>query len=131
VFENLIGNALKFTPKGGRVTVAAKAEDKDVVFSVADTGSGIPPESLSHIFDRFWQASKRAGRLGAGLGLPITKGIIEAHEGRIWVESAPGHGSAFFFTVPIAPAEDSTTGIKTRMESARRRDQRPTRRQSS
>jgi len=104
VFENLIGNALKFTPEGGRITVGAAGTDKEVVFSVADTGAGIAPESLPHVFDRFWQATARAARLGAGLGLPITKGIVEAHEGRIWVESAAERGTTFFFTAPIAPA---------------------------
>jgi signal transduction histidine kinase len=104
VFENLFGNALKFTPEGGRITVGAAATDKEVVFSVADTGAGIAPENLPHVFDRFWQATARAARLGAGLGLPITKGIVEAHEGRIWVESAAERGTTFFFTAPIAPA---------------------------
>ena len=75
------------------------------MFSVADTGSGIPPENVPHVFDRFWQAATRAGRLGAGLGLPITKGIVEAHGGRIWVESKVGRGSTFFFTIPMARAE--------------------------
>ena len=105
VFDNLIGNALKFTPEGGRITVAAAAGERDVMFSVADTGPGIAPESLPHVFDRFWQAATRASRLGAGLGLPITKGIVEAHGGRIWVDSMPGRGTTFFFTIPIAAAE--------------------------
>ena len=77
------------------------------LFSVADTGSGIAPESLPHVFDRFWQATTRAGRLGAGLGLPITKGIVEAHGGRIWVESEVGRGSTFFFTIPAVPRRRS------------------------
>jgi signal transduction histidine kinase len=72
----------------------------DIIFSVADTGPGIDPESLRHIFDRFWQAATRAQHLGAGLGRPVTKGIVEAHGGRIWVESEPGHGSTFYFTIP-------------------------------
>ena len=103
VFENLIGNAIKFTPPGGRITAGATLKDEDVVFRVADTGSGIPTEHLPHVFDRFWQAT-RTGRQGAGLGLPITRGIIEAHGGRIWVESAAGSGSTFFFTIPKAVA---------------------------
>jgi PAS domain S-box-containing protein len=121
VFDNLIANAIKFTPKGGRITVAAADRDKEVVFSVADTGSGIPPESLPNVFDRFWQASSRARRLGAGLGLPITKGIVEAHRGRIWAESLVGRGSTFFFTVPYVPAEDSTVGSRTRVGASRRK----------
>jgi PAS domain S-box-containing protein len=87
VFENLIGNAIKFTEAGGRITVGAASRGDEVAFRIADTGCGIESENLGRIFDRFWQAS-RAGRRGAGLGLPITKGIVEAHGGRIWVESA-------------------------------------------
>lgn len=101
VFENLIGNALKFTTSGGLITVGASPRDGDVLFWVTDTGSGIAADDLPHLFDRFWQARK-AQRLGAGLGLPIVKGIIEAHRGRIWVESTPGQGSTFFFTIPTA-----------------------------
>jgi signal transduction histidine kinase len=101
VFENLIGNAIKFTKTGGSITVGATSRDHEVTFRVADTGCGIAPENLPHIFDRFWQAS-RSGRAGAGLGLPITKGIVQAHRGRIWVESAAGSGSTFFFTIPTA-----------------------------
>src|SRR5688572_5995679 len=101
VFENLIGNAIKFTPAGGRITAGATATDEGVVFRVADTGSGIPSDDLPRVFDRFWQAT-RTGRRGAGLGLPITRGIVEAHGGRIWVESTAGHGSTFFFTIPRA-----------------------------
>jgi signal transduction histidine kinase len=101
VFENLIGNAIKFTKAGGSITVSAASRDHEVVFQVADTGSGIAPENLPRVFDRFWQAS-RSGRVGAGLGLLITKGIVEAHRGRIWVESAAGSGSTFFFTIPTA-----------------------------
>jgi len=99
VFENLIGNAIKFTKAGGSITVGATSEDHEVTFRVADTGSGIAPENLPRVFDRFWQASA-SGRSGAGLGLPITKGIVEAHRGRIWVESVAGSGSTFFFTIP-------------------------------
>jgi signal transduction histidine kinase len=101
VFENLIGNAIKFTNAGGSITVGAAPRDHEVVFRVADTGSGIAPENLPRVFDRFWQAS-RTGRIGAGLGLQIAKGIVEAHGGRIWVESAAGSGSTFFFTIPTA-----------------------------
>ena len=102
VFENLIGNAIKFTEPGGRIVVRARPEGDDVQFSVSDTGSGIDVESLRHVFDRFWQAATGAQRLGAGLGLPVTKGIVEAHGGRIWVESEPGRGSTFYFTVPAS-----------------------------
>lgn len=101
IFENLIGNALKFTEPGGRITVGATSRDGEVLFRVEDTGSGIAAGELPYLFDRFWQARK-AGRHGAGLGLPIVKGIVEAHAGRIWVESAPGRGTTFFFTIPVA-----------------------------
>jgi signal transduction histidine kinase len=104
VFENLIGNAIKFTEPGGRITAGAALRDHDVVFWVADTGSGIASEHLPRIFDRFWQATI-AGRQGAGLGLPITKGIVEAHGGRIWVESTRGRGTTFSFTIPKASQE--------------------------
>jgi PAS domain S-box-containing protein len=103
VFENLIGNAIKFTEPPGVITIGVEPDDPNVVFSISDTGAGIGPESLNHVFDPFWQAATRAGRLGAGLGLPITKGIVEAHRGKIWVESALGGGSTFSFTIPMAP----------------------------
>lgn len=103
VFGNLLANAIKFTPKGGRVTLRAWREDDKIVFEVADTGSGIPPENLAHLFERFWQA-RQADSRGVGLGLPITKGIVEAHGGRIWVESEVGKGSSFRFALPAAPA---------------------------
>ena len=100
VFANLIGNAIKFTPKGGQITIHACQENDIVRFTVADTGPGIPPEHLDHVFDRYWQA-KSTAKLGAGLGLSIAKGIVEAHGGRIWVESPPGSGAQFNFTLPV------------------------------
>jgi signal transduction histidine kinase len=133
VFDNLIGNALKFTPKGGCITVeTAAARDGEVVFSVADTGPGIARESLQHIFEPFWQAATRAGRLGAGLGLPITRGIVDAHGGRIWVESELERGSTFVFASPTAPAEkDGSSAVKPAGLAAQRRDSRRPRRQRS
>jgi PAS domain S-box-containing protein len=104
VFDNLIGNAIKFTRPGGAITVGTASKDHEAVFWVADTGRGIAPEHLPLVFDRFWQATK-SGRHGAGLGLPITKGIVEAHGGRIWVESKQGKGSIFSFTIPKASAD--------------------------
>ena len=74
----------------------------ETLFSVADTGTGIRPDELPHVFDRYWQA-KETARLGTGLGLSIAEGLVEAHGGRIWVESTPGRGSTFFFTIPKAP----------------------------
>jgi signal transduction histidine kinase len=101
VFTNLIGNAIKFTPKGGQITIRATEESGEVRFTVADTGPGIPREHLDHVFDRYWQA-KSTAKLGTGLGLSIAKGIVEAHGGRIWAESPPGRGAEFNFTLPIA-----------------------------
>jgi PAS domain S-box-containing protein len=97
---NLIGNAVKFTPPGGRVAVTASARDGDVEISVEDTGRGIEEENLPHVFDRFWHS--RGAEAGAGLGLAIAKGIIEAHGGRIAVTSIPGEGTRFSFTLPRA-----------------------------
>jgi signal transduction histidine kinase len=101
VFENLISNAIKFTAPGGQIRIGAGPRDGEVLFWVRDSGTGIAAESLQHVFDRFWQAQK-GERRGAGLGLPIVKGIVEAHGGRIWVESALDRGSVFFFTIPVA-----------------------------
>jgi signal transduction histidine kinase/DNA-binding NarL/FixJ family response regulator len=101
VLQNLIGNALKFTPETGRIVVAATLDEAAVRFSVSDTGSGIEPDQLAHVFDRFWQAS-RGMRAGAGLGLAIARGIVLAHGGRIWAESRVGHGTRFCFTLPLA-----------------------------
>ena len=100
VFSNLVGNAVKFTPAGGTITLGAHRRENEVVFSVGDTGAGIPQEDIRHVFDRFWQA-RRSGRHGIGLGLAIVKGIIEAHNGTVWVESELGAGSAFYFTIPL------------------------------
>ncbi len=101
VFDNLVGNALKFTPPGGHIRVGAALNEDEVRFWVADTGVGIATEDLPHVFDRFWQARK-GERRGTGLGLTIVKSIIEAHGGRIWVESALGRGTTFFFAIPAA-----------------------------
>jgi PAS domain S-box-containing protein len=101
VLSNLLANAMKFTPEGGTISVRATSQDGAVRFSVADTGPGIRAEDLAHIFERFYQATSTA-RLGTGLGLPIAKGIVEAHGGRIWVESTPGVGATFHFTLPVA-----------------------------
>ena len=101
VFSNLGGNAIKFTPEDGRIELGATARGTSVELSVRDTGPGISHEDLPHIFDRFWQAKKTA-RGGVGLGLAIAKGIVEAHGGRIRIESELGHGACFAFTLPVA-----------------------------
>jgi signal transduction histidine kinase len=110
VFENLIGNAIKFTPAGGRISVGAAQEDGEVRFWVSNTGEEIAAEDMSHLFDRFWQGNKTR-RHGAGLGLPIAKGIVEAHHGRIWVRSSPGEGTTFSFTIPVTQEPDSRIGV--------------------
>ena len=99
VLSNLIGNALKFTPRGGTVRLSVMPREDAVVFEVADTGQGIAAEQLPHIFGRFWQA-QRTDRRGLGLGLAIARGIVEAHGGSISVESRVGAGSRFAFTIP-------------------------------
>jgi two-component system, sensor histidine kinase and response regulator len=105
VFSNLIGNAIKFTPAGGRITIGASAADDHVRFTVADTGVGIAEQDLPRIFDRFWYGGERAG---SGLGLAIVKGIIEAHGGAIDVESSDA-GSTFTFTLPRVTREEMVT----------------------
>jgi len=102
VLGNLLRNAIKFTPNGGRITVGAAQRDAFVTVSVSDTGAGIPAEAQRRVFDRYWHSSEGARRRGTGLGLSIAKGIIEAHGGRISVESAPPSGSTFTFSLPIA-----------------------------
>jgi PAS domain S-box-containing protein len=115
VFENLIGNAIKFTAAGGRITVAAGAATDEgtpvVRFSVTDTGAGMPPEDLARVFDRFWQGGGEERRLGAGLGLPISRGIVLAHGGRIWAESEVGRGTTFFFTIPVATSGEAQSSV--------------------
>jgi PAS domain S-box-containing protein len=101
---NLVGNALKFTPSDGSVTISSRLQHQEVVVSVADTGPGIPPSDLPRVFDRFWHARRGADHHGNGLGLSIAEGIMRAHNGRIWVESAVGMGTTFFVALPVARA---------------------------
>lgn len=99
VLSNLVGNAIKFTPRMGTVGVHAKSVGDEIVFIVRDSGEGIPKEHLPHVFDRYWTI-KEGNPTGTGLGLYITQGIVEAHGGQIVAESEPGQGSEFRFTVP-------------------------------
>ena len=101
LIDNLVGNALKFTPAGGRVVLGAVLEPGRVRFGVRDNGPGIPEEHCARLFERFWQA-RSTDRRGIGLGLAIARGIAEAHGGKLWVESTVGQGSHFMFTVPLA-----------------------------
>jgi signal transduction histidine kinase len=101
VLANLLRNAIKFTPDGGRITLRAEGQGGLVRFSVADTGLGIDPALHQRIFDRYWHASAGARKRGTGLGLSIAKGIVEAHGGKLTVESEAGAGSTFAFTIPM------------------------------
>jgi signal transduction histidine kinase len=104
--SNLVGNAIKFTPAGGKVVIEALADSDRITVSVADSGIGISEEELPRVFDRYWQ-STRTNRQGAGLGLAIAKGIIESHGGRLWLESNAGAGTVASFTLPVADAGKS------------------------
>jgi signal transduction histidine kinase len=101
-----VGNAMKAVSAHGRVTLRAEPRDSEVLFSVSDTGSGISPEDLQRIFDRYWRAGRTTYR-GAGLGLTIARGIVDAHGGRIWAESTVGEGTTFYFTIPVAKPRKS------------------------
>lgn len=107
VLSNLISNAVKFTPAGGDIEIGATRRTAELQLHVKDSGVGIPPENILHIFDRYWQASI-GDRRGLGLGLPIARGIVDAHGGKLWVESEPGQGSNFIFTLP---AQESSLDV--------------------
>jgi PAS domain S-box-containing protein len=114
VFGNLIGNAIKFCRPGDTITVRGQRTGDDVVFSVADTGPGIPAQVVPYLFDLYWSGAEHT-RKGSGLGLYISRGIIEGHGGRIWVDSALGAGATFSFTLPVdevAPPEPPRDGGK-------------------
>lgn len=103
VFSNLLGNAIKFCRHGDRIEVVVRRVDDHVQASVSDTGPGIASEDLPMVFDAYWSGASNR-RVGTGLGLYITKRIVEAHDGRIWIESEMGKGTTVHFTLPIAPA---------------------------
>ncbi|HSU15386.1 GAF domain-containing sensor histidine kinase [Longimicrobium sp.] len=105
VLSNLLGNAVKFTEPGGHVRVTAETYGGEQWFAVTDTGVGIPPEHQPYVFDRFRQVGR--DRRGVGLGLPIARGIVEGHGGRIWVDSRPGTGTTIHFTLPAATGSES------------------------
>jgi signal transduction histidine kinase len=111
VLTNLVGNAIKFTPSHGRVTVTSTSGPEWVQISVADTGPGIPFDERAKIFEKFYQCVADSGQKprGTGLGLAISKTLVELHGGEIWVDSEPSCGSTFHFTLPIAaPAESKS-----------------------
>jgi NtrC-family two-component system sensor histidine kinase KinB len=111
VFGNLLSNALRYTPAGGKVTVSARPEEKEVVFSIADTGQGIPSPYLPRVFELFFRVPGQGPQAGAGLGLAIAKEIVEAHGGTVTVDSGEGKGSTFSFALrradPIGQKEPS------------------------
>ena len=103
VLDNLINNAIKYSPPNTKVTITAKKSGDEVILSVSDHGSGIPPEELKNVFDRMYRIEQRlySGVDGLGLGLYICRRLVEAHGGRIWVESTVGKGSTVFFTLSL------------------------------
>jgi signal transduction histidine kinase len=112
VLNNLLENAIKYSPGGGQITVAGEVESDHLIVSIADPGQGIPPQYLDKIFQRFFQVDAASTRRmgGTGLGLSISKGILEAQGGRIWAESSPGQGSVFRFTLPLVQDIDQGAG---------------------
>jgi signal transduction histidine kinase len=100
VMTNLLGNAIKYSPSGGSITVKAQVKDSELLVQVGDHGTGIPKKAIPHVFEKFYRAKDSMAVGGTGLGLYITKQIIEAHGGRIWVESKPNKGATFYFTIP-------------------------------
>jgi two-component system NtrC family sensor kinase len=101
MLDNLIGNALKYTPDDGRIHVGIQAEDSQLILQVSDTGPGIPADEQNRIFEKFYRATNVVeGSRGSGLGLAIVKSIVDSHQGRVWVESTLGQGSSFFVVLP-------------------------------
>jgi signal transduction histidine kinase len=110
VLRNLVENAVKYSPEGGPILISTQVQAGDLQVSVCDRGIGIEPQQLDHVFDRFYQVDSASTRKvgGSGLGLSICEAIVQAHGGRIWVESEPNVGSTFHFTLPLAPAAGSS-----------------------
>jgi len=104
ILYNLLSNAVKFTPDGGRVDVSVRADNGDVRVEIRDTGIGVAREDQEQIFEEFRQVGRERSREGTGLGLTLTKRFVELHGGRIWLESTPGQGSTFTFTLPLRRA---------------------------
>lgn len=104
VLVNLIHNAIKFTPSGGKITVFVKPQENMVCFGVRDTGIGISADMLPRVFERFYKTDPSRSERGTGLGLSIARHLVETHSGRIWAESQKGKGSTFYFTIPAAPS---------------------------
>ncbi len=103
VLANLLDNAVKYTPAGGRIEIAATRDGSDAVLSVSDTGIGITPDELPHIFERLYRGDKSRSARGLGLGLSLVKAIVEAHGGGVTVHSSPGSGTRFDLRLPVVP----------------------------
>jgi len=108
---NLVENAIKYTPEKGSVTIRTISEADSLIFVVADSGIGIPPEDIPHLFEKFYRGKQREARLqpGSGLGLAIVQSIAENHRGRIWVESTVGSGSTFYLQIPLVQPKEFKT----------------------
>ncbi len=100
MIDNLVGNAIKYTPEGGEIHVRAASQDDQIIFEVSDSGPGIPRDEQSRIFEKFYRASNATGTKGSGLGLSIVKSIVDSYHGRVWVESGLDHGASFFVVLP-------------------------------
>jgi signal transduction histidine kinase len=111
VLHNLLDNAAKYSNPGSPIEVETTIRDQQVLISVKDHGDGIPSHEVERIFEPFYRGenSRRRGNRGTGLGLAICRGIVESHDGRLWVESKPGLGSTFFFTLPLAARDAPET----------------------
>lgn len=106
VVDNLLGNAIRYTPEGGEISIIAREENEKVIIQVSDTGFGIPPKDLPHIFDKFFRASNVIEDIaGSGLGLAIVKSVVESHQGRVWADSIEGEGSTFTVVLPVEQQE--------------------------
>ena len=99
VFGNIVSNGIKFSPQDGLITISTQFMEKEVMFTISDTGPGIAEHHINNVFERFWQAQGTAHK-GTGLGLAISKGIVQAHGGTIWAKSVFGEGATFGFTLP-------------------------------
>jgi signal transduction histidine kinase len=102
MLDNLVGNAIKYTPDNGKISINMSMHENQIILKVGDSGPGIPHEEQSHVFEKFYRATNAPeGVQGTGLGLAIVKSIVDSHQGRVWVESTVGKGSSFFVLLPV------------------------------